>query len=111
MNPQFETYLCLAALLAIPCQLAAAAAPKLPSEFDVKAVDAFLAGQVRAPEHVGLSVAIVKDGQVVLAKGYGKRSLADGRPVEPDTVFAIGSVTKQFICASALLRFSPGRRG
>jgi CubicO group peptidase (beta-lactamase class C family) len=81
----------------------------LPRSFDVKAIDGYLAAQVRQPGRVGFSVAVVKDGQVVLAKGYGKRSLADGRPVQADTLFAIGSVSKQFTCACILLLAEEGK--
>ena len=84
-------------------------AAKLPEAFDVAAIDAYLAAKVTHPKLVGLSVAIVKDGQLVLQKGYGKRSLVGGRPVEPDTLFAIGSVTKQFTCACVLLLAEDGK--
>ncbi len=62
MNTPFAG--CLAALLCLASALAstAADAPKLPAEFSVQAVDAFLAAQVKQPGRVGLSVAIVKDG-------------------------------------------------
>lgn len=82
---------------------------RLPDLFDVPAIDAYLSAQVRQRGRVGLSVAIIKDGQVVLAKGYGKRSLKDGRSVEADTIFAIGSVSKQFVCASLLLLAEEGK--
>ena len=82
---------------------------KLPDTFDTRAIDSFLSAQVQLANRVGLSIAIVKDGQVVLAKGYGKRSLEDRRPVEPDTLFAIGSVTKQFTCACVLLLAEDGK--
>ena len=82
---------------------------RLPDTFDPRAIDSFLSAQVQQANRVGLSVAIVKDGQVVLAKGYGKRSLENGRPVEPDTLFAIGSVTKQFTCACVLLLAEDGK--
>jgi D-alanyl-D-alanine carboxypeptidase len=88
---------------------AATSAAKLPDIFDVKAVDAFLTEQVKQNNRVGYSIAIVKDGQVVLAKGYGKRSLADGRAVETNTIFAIGSVSKQFTCAAILLLAEDGK--
>lgn len=51
----------------------------------------------------------MKDGQVVLARGYGQRSLADKRPVEADTLFPIGSVSKQFTCAALLLLADEGK--
>ena len=41
-------------------------------------------------------VAIVKDGKVVLAKGYGLRNVQANPPVTADTLFAIGSSTKAF---------------
>jgi CubicO group peptidase (beta-lactamase class C family) len=44
----------------------------------------------------GLSVAIVKDGQVVLAKGYGQRRLGSPEPVDARTLFGIASNTKVF---------------
>src|SRR5258706_388095 len=96
------------AFLAGPVSVAALAA-KLPDTFDVKAIDAFLSAQVREANRVGLSVAIVKDGQVVLARGYGKRSLEDARAVDAETLFAIGSVSKQFTCACVLLLAEDGK--
>jgi D-alanyl-D-alanine carboxypeptidase len=87
----------------------ASAAARLPDTFDVSAIDAFLAGQVQQSNNAGLTVAVVKDGQVVLAKGYGKRSLEDGRAVETNTVFAIGSVSKQFTCTAILLLAEDGK--
>ena len=44
----------------------------------------------------GLAVAIVKDGKVILAKGYGLRNIQSNSPVTADTVFAIGSSSKAF---------------
>ena len=44
----------------------------------------------------GLGVAIVEDGEIVYAKGYGWRNVEQQRPVTADTLFAIGSNTKSF---------------
>jgi CubicO group peptidase (beta-lactamase class C family) len=96
---------CLLVRLSAPAQTA----PDLPKTFDPTAVDAYLAGQVQAKGFVGLSVAAMRDGKVVFARGYGKRSLADGTPVEPDTSFAVGSVTKQFTCACVFLLAEDGQ--
>ena len=51
----------------------------------------------------------MQDGKVVLAKGYGYRSLEPKLPVTPTTMFGIGSVTKQFTCSSALLLEQEGK--
>jgi len=47
-------------------------------------------------EMPGLGLGVVVNGQVVLAKGYGVRSLDTGLPVTADTLFAIGSSSKAF---------------
>lgn len=44
----------------------------------------------------GAAVAVVRGDAAVLLEGYGVRSLASGEPVDPDTLFAIGSTTKAF---------------
>ncbi len=45
-------------------------------------------------------MAIVKDGEVVLARGYGLRDVKRNLPVTPETLFAIGSATKAFTVMS-----------
>jgi CubicO group peptidase (beta-lactamase class C family) len=44
----------------------------------------------------GLAVVVVQGDKVVLLKGYGMRDTAKQLPVTPQTLFAIGSVTKSF---------------
>jgi D-alanyl-D-alanine carboxypeptidase len=83
--------------------------PKLPARFDVKAIDDYLEAQIKPNKYIGISVAIVRDGKVVLAKGYGKRSLKPEAPVETNTMFAAGSVTKQFTAACIFLLAEDGK--
>jgi CubicO group peptidase (beta-lactamase class C family) len=80
-----------------------------PETFDVAAIDAWVASKVRDQHLVGLSLAIVRDGKIVLAKGYGQASREKNTPVETTTAFAVGSITKQFTCASALLLEQAGK--
>jgi CubicO group peptidase (beta-lactamase class C family) len=80
-----------------------------PDSADAATIDRYLAGQLREQGLVGLSVAVVRDGEVVLAKGYGLQSTRSGAPVAPETMFAIGSVTKQFTAACALLLAQDGK--
>jgi|ERR1043166_3695795 CubicO group peptidase (beta-lactamase class C family) len=103
----FQLFLCTACWHAavVRCH---AQETKAPEKFDVGAIDSYLSSQVREKGRVGLSVAIVRNGEVVLAKGYGRRSL-QGLPVDADTQFAIGSVTKQFTCACVLLLAQDGK--
>jgi hypothetical protein len=78
------------------------AGPALPARFDLPAIDAYLEAQVAARGYVGLSVAIVRDGAVVLEKAYGRARLAPDAPATPETPFAVGSITKQFVSSIAL---------
>ncbi|HET7458671.1 MAG TPA: serine hydrolase, partial [Gemmatimonadaceae bacterium] len=48
----------------------------------------------------GLAIAVVKDGRVVFAKGYGVRELGKPAPVDTNTLFAIGSTTKAMTAAA-----------
>jgi len=45
---------------------------------------------------VGLSVAVVKENEIIFSKGFGYRNLDQKLPVSPKTIFPIGSVTKSF---------------
>ncbi|HJQ27542.1 MAG TPA: serine hydrolase [Blastocatellia bacterium] len=51
----------------------------------------------------GLSLAIVKDDQVVFAKGFGLKDVEHHSPVTADTLFAIGSATKAFTAMAAVM--------
>ncbi len=48
----------------------------------------------------GLAVAVVKDGKLVLARGYGVRELGKPGKVDADTLFTIASNTKAFTAAA-----------
>jgi D-alanyl-D-alanine carboxypeptidase len=77
--------------------------------FDLKAIDALVAEQIKTKGLVGLSLAIMQDGRVALARGYGTRSLPSGQPVTENTMFAIGSITKQFTSSCILLLAEEGK--
>ncbi|MBL8001838.1 MAG: serine hydrolase [Flavobacteriales bacterium] len=71
---------------------------------DLNALDAYLANAVQQFEQPGLAVGIVKDGQLVWSKGYGKLDLAKPEPVTPNSVFYCASISKAFTaCAIGLL--------
>ncbi len=80
-----------------------------PQSFDPKAIDVFIAEQLKVKGLVGLSVAVVQEGRIVFANVYGKSSLDSGQPVKKDTRFSIGSVTKQFTSACILLLAEDGK--
>ncbi|MEL7315878.1 MAG: serine hydrolase domain-containing protein [Cyanobacteria bacterium J06559_3] len=76
-----------------------ASQPAVPRNL-VERIDAFMMEQVND----GYSGALVveKDGQLIVAQGYGWRDRTTFTPVTPQTVFDIASVTKQFTAAAIL---------
>ncbi len=63
-------------------------------------LDAYVASSMKTFDVPGMAVAIVKDGKIVVAKGYGIRKLGDPTPVDEFTMFGIGSNTKAFTTAA-----------
>jgi CubicO group peptidase (beta-lactamase class C family) len=57
----------------------------------------------------GCALAVVKDGRIVFEHGYGMANLELGVPITPQSVFDIGSVSKQFTAMSILLLMQDGR--
>ena len=66
-----------------------------------EAADAVAAAALKAFRVPGAAVVVVRGDQVLVLKGYGRRSFDANAPVTPDTVFPLASCTKQF--TSALL--------
>jgi CubicO group peptidase (beta-lactamase class C family) len=80
---------------------APAAAPTLAS-LSPADLDAFISATVAAQHAIGVTVGVMQDGQLIFAKGYGLANVEAKTPVGTGTLFAVGSVTKQFTCAVAL---------
>lgn len=57
----------------------------------------------------GVALALACNGHIVFAQGYGFRSVAQHLPVNPETRFQIGSITKQFT-AAAILQLRAARK-
>jgi CubicO group peptidase (beta-lactamase class C family) len=66
----------------------------------MESIERFVVEQLAAWEVPGCAVAAVRDGQVVLAAGWGQRDLDTKLPVTANTLFAIGSTTKAFTAAT-----------
>src|SRR5580692_1999801 len=72
-------------------------------------LDTYVANSMKTFDVPGMSVAIVKDGKVLVAKGYGVRKLGDPTPVDEFTMFAIGSNTKAFTTAALATLVDEGK--
>ncbi len=71
--------------------------------------DAYVAHALKEFDTPGLAIAIVKDGRVVLAKGYGVKRLGDAAPVDAHTLFQIASNTKAFTAAALAILMDEGK--
>lgn len=69
----------------------------------LKDLDAFVEKGLAEWKVPGLSIAVVKDGAVVLSRGYGVRDLATKEKVTPETLFSIASATKSFTATVAAM--------
>jgi CubicO group peptidase (beta-lactamase class C family) len=72
-------------------------------------LDSYVASSMKAFDVPGIAVAVVKDGKVVVAKGYGLRKLGESTPVDQFTMFAIGSNTKAFTSAALATLVDAGK--
>jgi len=95
----------LALSLLLVTSLAATAQKPTPE----KQVDVYIAQQMREKKLTGLSLAVVKDGKVVKATGYGMADIENKVPANAQTVYQIGSVSKQFLSAGIMLLQQGGK--
>ncbi len=93
---------------AAPDGSTAAEGPNNPKEVE-KFADVLFAEKMKKFNTVGSNFVVVKDGKVVLSKGYGYADKEKKIPVDPSTVFQIGSVTKTFTALAALQLADQGK--
>ncbi|WP_420316333.1 serine hydrolase [Ekhidna sp.] len=69
------------------------------AQVDVKAIDKYIEKARKDWNVPGMAVAIVKDGEVVLSKGYGVKEIGENDKVDDNTLFAIASNSKAFVAS------------
>lgn len=74
-------------------------------------IDDVATAQMKKQNIPGIAVAVIKGGKPVKLKGYGYANLETGARVTPETVFEIGSVSKQFIATGIVLLARDGKLG
>ncbi len=94
-----------ALLLVLLC--AASLSAQAPASPDT--VDRLVASAMAARHIPGVAIAVVRDGKIVRAQGYGFADIERRVPATPQTVFKIGSVSKQFIAAGIVLLAENGK--
>lgn len=84
-------------------------ATALPQLRSLAAMDSLVERTMTTFQVPGIAVAVIKDGQVVHAKGYGVRSILTRQPVDENTLFAIASNTKAFTTAALAILVDEGK--
>jgi CubicO group peptidase (beta-lactamase class C family) len=72
-------------------------------------IDSFMRAELARQKVPGVAIGIVKNGKVVLAKGYGFANLEHQVPVGPETLFQSGSLGKQFTAMAVMLQVEAGK--
>jgi CubicO group peptidase (beta-lactamase class C family) len=72
-------------------------------------IDRYVSQVLKDFDVPGIGLAIVKDGKVVVAKGYGVRKLGDATSVDARTLFGIASNTKAFTATALALLVEEGK--
>ncbi len=72
-------------------------------------IDNWVKAQMELRHVPAVSIAVIKNGVLVKTAGYGLADMEHKIAADPDTVFKIGSVSKQFIAAGVMLLVQDGK--
>jgi CubicO group peptidase (beta-lactamase class C family) len=72
-------------------------------------IDDYVKAEMQKQRISGLSLAVVKEGKIIKAEGYGLANVEHSVPARPETVYQIGSVSKQFIASGIMLLIQEGK--
>jgi len=98
--------------IAVVLVSASVALVKPPTDAAIVAAADALAAEALAQEgSAGLSVAVARDGKVILSKGYGLAEVEHDVEASGDTMFRAGSITKQFTAAAIMRLVEQGKLG
>ena len=92
----------------VAAALALAAGP-VQGQFRKRDFDAYVARGLEALRTPGAAIAVVRDGRVLFAKGYGIRARGDTGHVDAHTLFQIASNTKAFTTAALAILADEGK--
>lgn len=72
-------------------------------------VDDYIRAEMQAQQIPGVSLAVIKNGEIVLARGYGLANVEHQVPVKPETIFQSGSIGKQFTATAVMMLVEEGK--
>lgn len=74
-------------------------------------IDRLAKAEIAAGRTPGLAIAVIENGRLIYARGFGYANRAKGIHASETTPFAVGSITKQFTAAALLLLQQNGKLG
>jgi CubicO group peptidase (beta-lactamase class C family) len=100
MKRSFATIAISLLLLIMPCAAQDAVTAK---------VDEYVKAEMQRQHIPGLSLAVIRDGRIILAKGYGLANVEHQAPAKPETIFQSGSMGKQFTATAVMMLVEEGK--
>jgi D-alanyl-D-alanine carboxypeptidase len=82
-----------------------------PNAIYADKLDDYINAEMKSQRIAGLSLAVVRAGKVIKAKGYGLANIETNAPARPETVYKIASVSKQFLASGIMLLAQDGKIG
>jgi CubicO group peptidase (beta-lactamase class C family) len=106
-------YVIASLLVLAPATVAAQPAPSatatVPAEQALAGFDTYVRQTLEAWAVPGVAIALVRDGKVILSKGYGVADPASGAAMTAETIFPIASMSKAFTAFGAGLLVDEGK--
>jgi CubicO group peptidase (beta-lactamase class C family) len=84
-------------------------APCVAQQDSAARIDAYIKHEMRRQQIPGVSLAVVRNGKIVLLKSYGLSNVEHQIPVKPETVFQSGSIGKQFTATGVMILVDEGK--
>jgi CubicO group peptidase (beta-lactamase class C family) len=97
---RIHTTLALILLLSITCLAQNGVSTK---------IDEYVRAEMQAQQIPGVSLAVVKNGEILLARGYGFANVEHQVPAKPETIFQSGSTGKQFTATAVMMLVEEGK--
>ena len=83
----------------------------LSAQIKNRKLDKVIQNSIETFDVPGISVGIIKDGEIVYAEGHGVRSLKNNQPMTKETLVGIASNSKGFTCFSLAMLVDEGKNG
>ncbi len=78
-------------------------------ELNLEGLDKFIEDRLKERKIPGLGIGIIKGNNILYNRGFGYADIENRKPVTPDTVFRIGSISKLFTAIGLMQLWEQGK--